>query len=247
MRLLLDIGNSVLKWALADGPALQVRGRFVHRDTDLLACADQHWLQLQRPQAVVVANVAGPAVAARLGEWFGLHWGIEPRFLVPQAAACGVTSGYRDPGRLGIDRWAALVAARAITREAVCVIDCGTAITLDLMDSRGVHRGGLIVPGIAMMQQALRRNTAGLDVPGAGGTTVLLALNTEDAIQGGSVYAAAAAVEQIARRMVATCDGPVSILLSGGDAERIVPLLGIAAELYPELVLQGLALLAGEN
>ena len=245
--LLLDIGNSALKWARADGRQLLDGGRFVHRDADLQAYAEANWRQADRPASVVVANVAGPGIATRLAAWVGQHWGLEPRFLVSGRAAGGVTSGYAVAETLGIDRWAALVGARAAVPGAACVVDCGTAITVDLLDARGRHHGGLIVAGIDLMQQALQRNTVNLLVPPAQTAAAPLADNTADAIVSGSVYAAAAAIERIARDMEATTGGSVDVLLTGGDADRVAPLLTLRFARQPDLVLRGLAILAGEN
>jgi len=247
MRLLLDIGNSRLKWALADGRQLRERGHFQHRDADLQALATQHWQSLDPPGSVIVANVASPAIAAVVTGWVETHWGIEPRLLASSRTAGGVTNGYQVPASLGIDRWAALVGAHADAGGAACVVDCGTAITLDLLDAQGVHRGGLIVPGIELMQHALQRNTASLVTPRAQSAAVPLADNTADAIVSGSVYAAAAAIERIVREMAASCGDSVRVVLTGGGAGRVEPLLALAVELQPDLVLKGLAILAGEN
>jgi type III pantothenate kinase len=245
--LLLDIGNSALKWARAHGRQLLDGGRFVHRDTDLQAYADASWKPADRPASIVVANVAGPAIAASLSAWAKQQWGLEPRFLVSGRAAGGVTNGYAVPETLGIDRWAALVGARATTPDAACVVDCGTAITVDLLDTQGRHRGGLIVAGIDLMQQVLQRNTVNLLVPLAQTAAAPLADNTADAIVSGSVYAAAAAIERIVRDMAAAAGGSVEVLLTGGDAGRVAPLLTLRYEQHPDLVLRGLAILAGEN
>jgi len=247
MKLLLDIGNSSVKWVCSTRPRWGEQGRFVHRDADFSAQAAQAWSGLDRPDAIVVSNVAGTDIASRLQVWTQEHWQQSPQFLVSSRAAAGVRNGYGEPQTLGIDRWAALVAAYAASRSAVCVADCGTAITLDLVDADGTHRGGLILAGIDLMQAALSGAASNLLVPCASGAVQLLATRTGDAIASGSVYAAAAAIEHIATRMAAQSTQVPRLLLTGGDAARVIPLLGVVCDHEPDLVLQGLDLLSGDS
>lgn len=247
MKLLLDIGNSAVKWALSAGRELGEAGRFVHRGADFMQQATLAWSGIAAPQAVVVANVAGAAVADQLQAWTQRQWQQSSQFLVATGTAGGVRNGYAEPHTLGIDRWAAMVAAYAECRSAVCVADCGTAITLDLVDADGLHRGGLILAGIDLMRAALQGNTANLRAADTTHSLQLLATGTGDAIASGSVYAAAAAIEQIGKQMLAQCKQEPRLLLTGGDALRVLPLLGIACKHDPGLVLKGLAILSGDG
>jgi type III pantothenate kinase len=247
MKLLLDIGNSSVKWVWSTPQGLGEKGRFVHHGADFASLAGQAWSRLAQPRTIVVSNVAGADVAARLQDWTQQHWQQVPGFLAASRAAAGVRNGYAEPETLGIDRWAALVAAYTAWRSSVCVVDCGTAITLDLLDTDGTHRGGLILAGIGLMQSALQGNTANLDVPVANRPLQLLASTTGDAIASGSVYAAAAAIEHIAGRMATQCNQLPRLLLTGGDASRVMPLLGVACNHEPDLVLMGLDILSGDS
>lgn len=247
MKLLLDIGNSSVKWALSAGHQLGEAGRFVHRGADFAAQAALAWSDIARPHAIVVSNVAGADVGSRLEAWTQRHWQLPPQFLVATREAAGVRNGYAEPQTLGMDRWAAMVAAYAQCQSAVCVVDCGTAITLDLVDADGSHRGGLIVSGIDLMQSALQGKTANLRAAAVAHSAQLLATNTGDAIASGSVYAAAAAIERISLQMAAQCTQVPQLLLTGGDVKRVLPLLGIVCKFDPELVLKGLDLLSGDS
>jgi type III pantothenate kinase len=247
VKLLVDIGNSAVKWALSRAGQLVQSGRFAHRDEDFPALATAAWSSLQRPSAIVVGNVAGDAIAQDLRQWVQRHWSLQPRFLQSTHMAAGVRNGYAEPAALGIDRWAAMLAAYAQYRSAVCVVDCGTAITLDLVDADGVHRGGLILAGIELMQAGLRANTANLHVTPAEAPLQLLASRTGDAIASGSVYAAASAVGHIGELMAGQCMQQPWLVLTGGDAGRIQPLLDIETRLHPDLVLSGLDILSGDS
>jgi len=245
MKLLLDMGNTSVKWALSEGGRITRGGRFVHRNGDFAQLAEQAWSGIC-PRSVVAASVAGAEPRRQLGAWSQRQWQLAPVWMQTTAMAAGVRNGYAEPQTLGIDRWAAMVGAFAQFRTAVCVVDCGTAITLDLVDTDGTHRGGLILPGIGLMQQALRDNTANLAAAPASAAVRLLADTTADAITSGSVYAAVAAIGQISRQMAAHCMREPLLLLTGGDAERVPALLDAPCHVEPDLVLHGLDILSGE-
>lgn len=247
MKLLLDIGNSAIKWAQAEGTSLLRSGRFIHRGADFGQLAAAAWQGLDAPQRVVVSNVAGTAMARQLTLWTERHWRLVPQFVRASARAAGLKNAYEEPETLGVDRWAAMLGARLDSSDALCVVDCGSAITIDFVAADGSHEGGLILAGIDMMQQALQGNTANLKVPGAAAEVTLLARNTDDAIASGSLYAAAAAIDRIVGEMAAGRQGPVQTLLTGGDATRVLPLLSIDARHEPDLVLKGLAVLSEES
>lgn len=247
MNLLLDIGNSSVNWAQADGTTLFAGGSLMYREADLETLAGQAWQTIDVPRNVVVSNVAGNTMADSLAAWTERHWQLTPRFVRATAKAAGLTNAYSKPETLGVDRWAAMLGARLDHAGALCVVDCGSAITVDLVSAGGQHRGGLILVGIDMMQKALADNTANLQIPDTNTEVSVLACNTNDAIASGSLYAAAAAIERIVGEMAAVSEETLQTVLTGGDAARVLPMLNITARHDPDLVLKGLAVLAGEK
>jgi len=247
MNLLVDAGNSWIKWALASGQRLETRGKFRHRDDDPAQLAEQAWGRLSPPARMLVSNVAGAALADGLSAWAVRHWQLQPVFLRAGREAAGVTNAYPIAEQLGVDRWAAMIAAWHGAGDAVCVVDCGTAITLDLVDPAGRHRGGLILPGIRLMQQALCAQTADLRVPDCDQAPVLLANGTAAAIGSGCRFAVAAAIDRLARDVGISAGLQPDVILTGGDASIVAPLLTIAARQDSDLVLKGIAILAGER
>jgi len=247
MNLLVDIGNTSVKWALAGGRQLEATGRFTHRDRDLAVLLEQAWADLAAPDRLVVTNVAGADLAESLSEWTGRRWQARPRFIRAGRQAAGVTNAYPVPEQLGADRWAALIAAWHAAGGAVCAVDCGTAITFDLVDPAGRHRGGLIVAGLALMQQALYAQTAGLQPPGDDQSAGLPATSTGAAISGGCRYAAAAAIDRIVAELAASTGLQPEVIITGGDAQTLMPLLRVDARHDADLVLKGIAILAGES
>lgn len=159
MKLLVDVGNSRVKWAfssvgrfLAQGEALRDDGTALGA---LLECG-------HGPDEIRISNVAGPEVGAGIAASLQKHFRIAPVFANSAATGAGVRNGYILPGQLGVDRWLAVCAAFARYGAAVCVVDAGTATTIDLVTGSGHHQGGLILPGLELMQSALLRGTGDL-------------------------------------------------------------------------------------
>jgi len=243
MILLVDIGNSRLKWVMLERGELQARGHAHHGKEGWEALAKQQWGgQPTPPERVLVVSVAGSEARIALTDWSHSAWGIEPQFVTSTASAGGVRNAYREhPERLGADRWVALIAARALTQQACYVVDCGTALTVDALAADGQHLGGVIVPGVRLMREALYRNTR--QIPPEGGSPQLFGRTTRDCVWGGAVHAVAAAIDGITERMEAA--GGVGLrFLTGGYGEMILPYLSGCYQLEPDLIFQGLRTLA---
>ncbi|MBT0959648.1 type III pantothenate kinase [Denitromonas iodatirespirans] len=239
MMLLLDVGNTRLKWGLREADRWLAQGAFAH---------DEAWdfsAVLPPPgqvAAVYGASVVSPELRARVAEALA-PWGHVPQWLVPAREACGVRNSYEVPTRLGADRWAALIGARAHGAAPCLVVTAGTATTIDVLDADGVFRGGLIAPGVDLMRRALAGNTAQL--PLVDGRIVDLPTCTADAIQMGCLHAQAGAIERMYRQ-VADLPG-ACCLLNGGAAAQIAPLLGIPWRQIDNLVLDGVAVAVGHG
>jgi len=241
MILLLDIGNTRIKWARLEAELLGSHGAATHVDEQL-----NHVLERvfdgPAPTRVLAANVAGPQVAEALREICTRRYRLKPEFLLPTRSLQGVTNGYTDPKRLGSDRWAAAIAAFRNYGGPVCVVDAGTAITVDVVDASGRHLGGLIAPGPLTMRRALATATDALQDEGEG-EIALLCRDTRSGISSGSWHAAAGFVERVAGLLDKEMD-EVQYLLTGGDAETLNLQLTPRFVLCPDLVLQGLAVIA---
>jgi type III pantothenate kinase len=229
MILCLDAGNSRLKFGLFDG------GRWLLQDALDYAAFDELPARLPaRPTRIVACNVAGEARRLRI-EALAASLALPLLWLRSSAAACGVTNAYDRPQQLGADRWAALIAARALHADACVVVMAGTATTIDALDGSGLFRGGLILPGLALMRAALAGNTA--DLPHASGNFRALPTNTDDAIISGAIHATLGAIGRIR----AALGGDPLCLLAGGAAEELAPRLDCPLRRVDQLVLEGLA------
>ena len=205
---------------------------------------DQTWGSGPNPERVVVSNVAGPLIADQVSAWTRKQWAVAPEFVSVEARAFGVQLGYEDPRQLGADRWLALIAVWNRYQAPACIADCGTAVTIDALASQGEHLGGLIVPGLTLMRQMLVRHTHGIRV-NAAGQPGMLGRTTQDGITAGSLYAVAACIDRVAFDLRQRLGDDLMAVITGGDAENIFPLLTHPFEQVPDLVLRGLAVVAG--
>jgi type III pantothenate kinase len=240
-RLLVDVGNSRIKWALATDSVWTPGLAFATHDGPLVDALDRHWSILQRPEVVAVSNVAGPVVAKNIDDWVGSHWGIPIHYARSEARCGPIINGYSNPEQLGADRWLGLLGLQAGYLLPACLVDCGTAITLDLLDGQARHRGGFIVPGLMTMQRALQTDAHGLGGAEVRSETTRLGHDTTGCIQAGCLMAGAGLIEKSLTRLTEELNKSVRLVLAGGDAEQIGAHLSIPFVLNADIVLRGLS------
>ena len=241
MLLLVDAGNTRIKWAVADDGAApgvwRAQGAVAHAQMTALAST---W----RPHGVtraIVANVAGPALGDALGSMLAP---VPVTWFAAVAELDGMRNGYRNPAQLGCDRFAAALGARALApHQALVVATCGTATTIDAITADGRYLGGMILPGLGLMAASLARNTAQLpEVAPGRALPAGFADNTDDAILSGCLTAQAGAIERaVALHRAEAC------IVSGGAAQYICPVLTVAHRMVDNIVLIGLQRAANAN
>jgi type III pantothenate kinase len=242
MRLLLDLGNTRLKWTLRQGVSWLAQGA-VAWEENLEAVLTDAWLALPPANEVWAASVVDPAREMRVEAIIARRGWPAPQWLRTPVEGCGVRNGYAQPHRLGVDRFLALVAAHAQYRSACVVVGVGTALTLDALDQHGQHLGGLIAPGPRLMQQSVLGATVQVRPAGEGAITDA-ADNTADGLHSGCWQASAALIERFVTRMTPRLGGQPLLALGGGDAVPLQALLEYPSVLLDDGVLQGLALWA---
>jgi type III pantothenate kinase len=244
MKLLVDIGNSRVKWAIIDKDGLADSHHFQRSKTGIKASLNKVWKSLKDVEAVFVANVAGDKLGQQLSEWTEKQWQLTPTFIHSEPKRFGVSNAYEEPEKLGIDRWLSLIAARQHARQAQCVIDCGTAMTIDIVSKTGQHQGGMILPGLSLMRSSLAANTDALTEAPDEQEFKTLATNTFSAIQAGTLYSISATLERIINDLRQSFDNQIRFIITGGDAVQLLPLLPDDIHHYPDIVLKGLAFYA---
>ena len=242
--LLFDVGNTRLKWGVADDAEIHRTGSITHqkiRETGLSA------LTTRLPKAVdaaIASNVAGPTFATRLAGLVGAHCGCDLQFAKTGRNAFGVSNSYKQPRRMGVDRWVAMIGAWTELQSACLIVDAGTAVTIDALDENGLHLGGQILPGIFMMADALASQTS--DIPSirpavaeAYEGIAMFAANTRGAVGSGAIGAVTGAVERAIKTLRSNAYD-ATVVLTGGDASRILSALEESPVHRPNLVMQGL-------
>ena len=247
--LLVDIGNSRVKWATFDRGQLGVQSAAAWS-----AWTMDDWRRalFQAPgiDDVLVASVAGEASAALLNEAARIETGKPAAFVATSREAGGVRNAYPEPRLLGVDRWLAAIAAHRLAHGACCVADIGTAATLDGVASDGQHLGGFIVPGPELMMRSLWRGTSDLashTATSGAAAGAMFADNTRDAIERGCRLAVAAMVDRAVVEMTRRLGSTPELFLTGGGAGGIGALVEAPARHVPDLVLRGLAVVAAES
>jgi type III pantothenate kinase len=235
--LLVDIGNTRVKWALLRGGSPRSAAALAHGGS-----ADAMKTLVRRlprdVDRVLAVSVAGArAIRAR--------YAFRPEFIRSSRVAGGVTNGYRDVWRLGVDRWVGAIGAFHLAGgRDVLVASIGTALTIDLVSAQGRHQGGAIIPGPDTMVDSLLAGTNGIRRRAAGlraSARSLYARDTASALAAGARFAAAAFIDRAVREAMRAQGSRPLLVLTGGGAAQVRPLLGSGCRVVPDLVLRGLA------
>jgi len=243
--LLFDIGNSYLKWGLhgkdgiyqTEAVSLESINRM---GFDILAKKLPDQLDV-----CCASNVAGKATAEKLKKFVNKHYDIDINFVSSEKFGHGVTNGYQQPKRLGVDRWVAMIAAWSEIKSSLLIVDFGTALTLDAIDNKGVHLGGQIIPGLETMFNSLVTatsdiNTSKLDFEYSVVSENFFGKTTIEAIRGGSQNALIGALEGAVLSMQKDSLEPVIVITGGGAKDIPKNFFGKNTLFRPNLILDGL-------
>lgn len=244
MKLLVDIGNTGVKWACAEAETLFGHGAFTYTQDALPGLLARHWRGLARPGQVYLAGVAPPGVTAEVCGFVRSAWDLEARQAVTEKERAGLRNAYDDIAALGVDRWLAMLAAWSRYQKPLCVIDCGTALTVDIVLGDGQHAGGFILPGLVLMTASLDRETHGIRSDWDADPRLEFGRSTAACVSNGFAFALAGLLERCTSA-VREEHGvePVSVI-TGGAAAQALPLLPGRPVHEPHLVLHGLNLIS---
>lgn len=236
MRCLVDVGNTRLKWVIErDGVRLRFGAVSLGCDSEIESFFEKE-LSSARVNKVLVSSVNSSSINDRISRWSSDKLGVEPQFAKVRKSYAGITVAYEDIRNLGVDRWLAMLGAWSKHKAPCAVVDAGSAITVDYIDEKGLHLGGLIVPGVSLMRRALFNETASVKVDALtlpqnwqpGCDTLPCVANGLSAMLRGFVDEVSARSEKV--------------LLTGGDADVVSPLFAKKkkVEMHEHLVIDGL-------
>jgi type III pantothenate kinase len=233
----IDVGNTRIKWRLCRGEEILQAGALGRESGAVLPALEEP------PTGLWVASVAGAELEAAICEDAHRRWHLEPWFARTSATALGLINSYEEPHRMGVDRWLAMLAGWHQLAGAVCVVDAGSALTIDFVSQQGQHLGGYILPGLDSMERALLQDTDRVRFDDAPRDSIAPGCCTEHAVFNGLLLSQAGAVELALARQV----GEYSLLFSGGNGSVLQAAVARGGSFAPDLVLDGLALLAGQS
>lgn len=266
MQLLVDAGNSNLKWALVQDKShkMHYKGLFPinTHPHQIDSQFNHHWGEL-KPNRVLVSHVGGAQFLTIFNDWVTKHWGLRAELLRVSKVQMGVCNGYKDPSTFGIDRWMALIAGHHNYQKPdtfLLVVDIGTCTTIDILDPSGTHLGGSLLPGAELMIDSVSKilknrprghgnfesNLTDINTPHQKALN-LFNNNTHDGLIQGASFAQVAVVEKLIRDLPAHLPGPCQILLTGSGAKAFNWPLANNVALSPHLVLEGMAVLLQEK
>jgi len=241
--ILLDCGNSQVKAQYHRGGRLQASFSCSYRVDWTVRLA--RWLAALPATRACLCSVLDPARQARLDSCLAARFGAAVTRFGSEAQALGVINGYQQPGRLGADRWMALLGAAALVQTDCIVIDAGSAITVDLLRADGRHLGGAILPGFNTSNDSFRRIFSHIDFDHpAIAETALPGCSTEAAIQIDYAHHSLDRLPVLVNRWIPLLDENPALLLTGGDAATVQGILDRPARIVPDLVFRGLLRLA---
>jgi len=244
MILELDVGNTRVKWRLRRGAnSLEQGWQERARDFYIEALGDRE-LHLK---SIYVSSVADAVFEGILRQSLAEQFSIEPWFARSSFHCAGVNNSYDNPALMGVDRWLAMIAAYNHSGGAVCVVDAGSALTVDFVSEQGHHRGGYILPGIALMQSALLKNTDRVRFDSEGLGQLTPGRSTADAVNNGILLSQVGALSLALEQAKQHGDDNYCLYICGGDGERLLAAMTGEGTLRPELVLDGLAFAAAET
>ncbi|MEH6588529.1 MAG: type III pantothenate kinase [Halioglobus sp.] len=234
----LDVGNSSAKWRLLQSGVLQGRGSYTPSTPesraellDSAASVDDIW----------ISSVAGAGFESELTQMLQQRWGVAPWFARTPSATGQLTNSYKDPSSMGVDRWLAMLGARRRHTDRICVVDAGSALTIDLVSAAGQHEGGYIIPGPALMERALLLDTDRVRFAEDVSYNLVPGTSTAQAVRHGIALAQVGSVSVVLDACQAE---PPALLFCGGAGEALQQLLDRGGEFAPDLVFEGLEVMA---
>lgn len=240
MTLLIDFGNSYCKWVQVIDGYWQHVNSFAYDRADQVSSCLQH-LPLSESEQIHIVSVLGAEFDARFQQAVDTNGCVH--FHQSQLNAHGIQLGYSEAANYGVDRYATLVAAHQQFSGHKIIVDCGTAITLDVLEENGQHLGGIIVPGVDTMCESLQLCTSGITSNQDSARVSVFADDSADAVYSGAVLVASYGLQGVIRDVRRSL-GRATLIFTGGGRNKILGFDHSSCVTRPYLVLEGVAIMA---
>ena len=243
MILYADIGNSRVK-LIQDNNGFGNESAFLYNQDSFKELLAAKLTTFPLPEDILVSNVAGSEIAHIFTENCKAIWSKIPEYLMVSRESCGVNTTYKNIEQLGVDRWMAIIAAWQKYRCNLCVFDCGSAVTADVVSANGIHYGGYILPGQNMMVRTLAQNTGKISYSDPGKISGIPGQSTEECITNGTILAVSSFIESTFNTFKQDNNDPSRCVITGGGAESILGQLSVNYDLEPLLVFEGMKIVS---
>lgn len=243
--LCIDIGNTRLKWGeyVLSESGFSVTGVIPYQQNNVSLDLDSYFSKLN-PQPVWFASVASNKLSEYIIKWVKTNWSMPVRDIGNEMFRFEHLNNYKITSGFGVDRWLALVSAQYRYKHGFCIVDAGTAVTIDVVDMDGVHIGGMIMPGRQLMILSLIEGAEGIG--NIKGSSSRLADNTSDAVYSGVLSCFVGGVER-ALNAIAKDNVNMRFILTGGDADFLAGYINRDVILEKKLVIEGVGLVARDT
>lgn len=239
MILVVDSGNTLIKWGIYDYPIWVAKGSLSHTEHYSLFNSLKTYDCISQ---VLVSNVAGIDAKNKLTNLFS-DLDLEPFWVHPCKLLCGLHNKYNHCNSLGSDRWSSMIAAWDLYHEPCMVVSAGTALTIDMISDRGEFFGGIICPGYHSLRNSLFTIPSLSNI--SNGLFEKAPLSSENALYSGVINMLVGAIERIYNVM--SCrHNKFHCIISGGDSSLLLPYLDSKFIKVENLVLDGLVIIARE-
>lgn len=242
MSLFFELGNSRLKAASLSKDHYEFLGAVDKSEIDEQTFIQSFGLTGEEPESIYLCSVAGSVANAQLIEQLTQAFKCYPTLITTQPKCCGITCGYPEFEKLGVDRWMSILGASAGSSKPVLIVSAGTALTVDVVIDKQ-HLGGFIVPGLTLMRRSLSSNTALLKdvtVPDSKNEIGLLATDTDNAILGGTLYMAASYINSLIKDLENETGRRFDCIGTGGDFHQLQPLMDKTFSFVEDLAILGM-------
>ena len=241
MNLLIDIGNTKIKWKTDSINDEALAKSFLYQADTLIADLNNGLMRGGfQPDNIYISNVAGEQIKSKVYQWLADSFSVEPQFAASHSEKCGLISAYKQADQLGVDRFLAMIGACLLVQQPVVVVDCGTATTIDSINSDNEFIGGVIIPGLDLMRRSLSENANALALMDGNESANVFSVDTESAIVSGTILSTTGVIENAVKRLTQLNGCDARCIITGGNGSIIQSHLAIQADYQPDLVLKGL-------
>lgn len=240
MNLLLDIGNSSIAWVTQQGNQFIQSGSIYHdMSVSIEKQMSNQFSSHNEIETVLISSVLSKEQTSNVSDWFKTEWHCSVWQAETGSEFNGLKNSYTNTTKMGVDRWLNMIAAREEFKNRLCIIDCGTAMTIDIVGADGQHEGGVIVPGLMRLQEALISGTNRIQGKSNTIGNIDLANNTQAAISNGAMINLVATIEYTMSKFEKNGE-KMSCVVTGGDASQVIENLSIVYEYRPMLIFNGM-------